>query len=124
MIGLPVLSGFTGDERRSDHFTGEAVPGEHPVEHKPRTRGLVAGPDGAFLGEPTKETADVHQVPRELEDLRLCGVSFENGGGNRIQMHVETDPSILCHGWTPPKNSWSGSITHVALAQVHLLNPS
>jgi hypothetical protein len=120
MIGLSMLSRLTRDERRSDHLTGKAVPGEHAVENKPGARGFIAGLDGAFLGQPAKEATDAHQVPRELEDLGLRGVFFENGGRDRIEMHVETDPSILTHGWTPPKNGLSVSITHVALAQVRL----
>jgi hypothetical protein len=103
MIGLSVLSGFAGDEGRSNHLTGKTVPSEDAVEDKSGARGLVAGPNGAFLGQPAEEATHPHQVSRELENFGICGVFFENGGGNRFEMHVESDPDILTHGWTPPK---------------------
>ena len=51
------------------------------------------------------------------------GVSRENGGRDRIEMHVETDPDILTPGWTPPKKTLSVSFTHVALTQVRFNTP-
>jgi hypothetical protein len=123
-VGLAAFAGLSGDERWSDDLAVETVSGEHSMKHETGARSLVAGFHGSLVGKAPDEPSDLHEIPGEPHDFRDFRISFENRGRDRIEMHVETDPGILCHGWTPPKNKLSVSITHVALAQVHLLNLS
>jgi hypothetical protein len=118
-VGLATFPGFSRDERGSDDLTVEAVSGEHPMKHEPGPGGFVTGFHRSLFREAPKETANLHEIAREPHHSGDLCVSDEDRGRNGIEMHVETDPGILCHGWTPPKNRLSVSITHVALAQVH-----
>jgi hypothetical protein len=105
-IGLAVIAGLSGDEGGSDDVAVEPVGGEYPMEDEACTGGFVTGSDGGLLREATEEPSDLHEISREGEDLRLVVIALENGGGDRIGMHVETDPCILVHGWIPPDNTF------------------
>jgi hypothetical protein len=103
-IGFTPVAWLTGDERRGDDFAWKAIAGEHPLEDESGTRGFVTGSHGPSLGEAPEKAADLHEISRELDDLRNLGVLLEDRRGDRIEMHIETDPYILIHGWAPFEN--------------------
>jgi hypothetical protein len=117
-VSLTALATFSRNERGSDNLAVKTISGEHPLKNKSRAGSFVASSHGVVLGEASEEPSNLHQIPREPHYFGALRVSFENRSGNRIEMNIETDPGILRHGWTPPKNKLSVSITHVALAQV------
>jgi hypothetical protein len=81
-IGLSVIAGLSGDEGRRDDVAVEPVVGEDPMEDEAGTGGFVTRPDGGFFGEATEEPSDLHEIPREREDLRLIAIAIKDGGSN------------------------------------------
>jgi hypothetical protein len=102
-IGLAMIAGFSWDEGGCDDVAVEPVVSEYAVENEAGTGCFVARPDGRLFGETTEEPSDLHEVAGERKDLRLSVIALEDGGGDRIGVHVETNPCILVHGWIPPE---------------------
>jgi hypothetical protein len=121
-VSLTALTRLSRDERRGDDLAVEPVSGKHPMKDKPCPGCFITGLQWPLLSEAPEETTDLHEIPGKPNDFRNVRIPVEDRGRDRIEMHVETDPGILRHGWTPPKKSLSVSITHVALAQVQIRN--
>ncbi len=75
----------------------EPIARECPVQNEPGARGLVAGPNSPLLGEPPEEAADFHQITREFDHLGVGTIPFQDGRGDRIYVHVKTNPDTLSH---------------------------
>jgi hypothetical protein len=101
-VGLAAITGFSGDERRGDDVTVEAVVAQDAMEDETGTGGFVTGPNGALFGEVTEETPYFHEIAGEPEDLSLVTIPFEDRRRNRVGMDIESNPCILIHGWIPP----------------------
>jgi hypothetical protein len=114
-IGLATVTGLSGNKRGGDNIAVKSILGKDSLENEAGAGRFVAGPNRSFFGKTPKEAADFHEVPGKLNDFGILGIAFENGGGNRIGVHIETDVYILIHGWIPPKKCLSAKTTHVAL---------
>jgi hypothetical protein len=90
-ISFTPVTRFSGDERRGDNLAVKTVLGEDALEDETSAGRLVAGPNRSFLSQASKETADFHEITGELYDLGIESVAIENGGRNRIGVHVETN---------------------------------
>jgi len=87
-IGLAMITGLAGDERRSDDLAMEPIVGEHAVKDESGTGGLVAGTHRSLFCETAKETAHFHQIAGKLEDLGVFPIPLQNGGGNGLGMYI------------------------------------
>jgi hypothetical protein len=90
-IGFTPITRLSWNERRGDDVTVKTVIAKHPLEDEAGAGCLVAGPNGSFVGETSKEAADLHEITGEFDDLGIFDVAIEDGGGNGIGVHVETD---------------------------------
>jgi hypothetical protein len=94
-----------GNERWSNDLAMKSILAEHALEDEAGTRGLVTGPHRTLVGQPTKQPADLHEIGRKRNDLRLVTGPPENGSGDRPHMDIKTNNRLLYHGWTPfPEN--------------------
>lgn len=78
---------------------------EDALVHKARTGGFVTGPHGHFADEATKEPAGLHEIAGERNHLGFLTLAIEDGDGDRMKMHIETNMDTLIHGWIPPRLS-------------------
>jgi hypothetical protein len=100
-IGLAVITGFAGNERRSDDVTVKAADSERTLKDKSGTGSFVASADRSLLGQATKELTDLHEVGRKSENFRLVATIGKNGSSNRFVMNIKTNKRSVTHGWTP-----------------------
>lgn len=94
-VSLAVVPGLLWDQRGSDDFAVKAVLGEYAMKYEAGSGGLVAGSHRALGGELSKEASHLHEISGERDDLGVVALPFEDGGGNRFGMNIETDPGIL-----------------------------
>jgi hypothetical protein len=87
-IGLAVIAGLPGDERRSNHLTREAIVGKKTLQNEACAGRFVATSDWSVCREPAEKPTYLHKVTRELHHFRGIARGWKNGGHDGISMDV------------------------------------
>jgi hypothetical protein len=89
-VGLDLVAGRLGDQRRRDHLTVHAYAIQQPGQLIAGGAGLVAGSQPAWVGEPGHEPADRRLVVGDPIHGRGLVAGAEHGHRDRVPVHVQT----------------------------------
>jgi hypothetical protein len=96
-IGLAMIAGLTGDERRGNDVAVETISCKDTLKNEAGTGCLVTGMNRSLLGETPEEAADLHEVGRKCHHFFLALVG-KDSSGDRIGMDIKTNKCYITHG--------------------------
>src|SRR6266545_7708421 len=89
-VGLDLVTGCFGDQRRRDHLAADAHAVQQPGELEPGRAGLVAGSQPAGVTQAANEPADRWLVVGDPVDLGDLLVGGENSHRDRVAVDTQT----------------------------------
>jgi hypothetical protein len=89
LVGLDLVTGRLGDQRRGDHLAAHPHAVQQPSQLKPGRAGLVAGSQPAGVTKAANEPADRRLVMADPVDLRDLLVRLQYPHRDRVSVHVQ-----------------------------------
>jgi hypothetical protein len=90
-VGLDLVTGCLGDQRRGDHLAADPHALEQPGQLEAGRAGLVAGSQPAGIAQAAHEPAHRRLVMTDPIDLGDLLVRLQDSHRDRVSVHVQTE---------------------------------